>query len=323
MKKAFTLIELLVVIAIIAILAAILFPVFAQAKEAAKKTQALSNIKQMGTSANIYMADYDDNLMAAWSVRADGTHRFSTIHPAPSGSIGSGWDSAQIIGEVNAMWHMSMYPYMKNSQIMQSPNQNLTTIPGEVFSTNTGAPKPWQMGVTMNGQLNTYSGTAVTAVSATPLFWSGTGNLKFNGRASANPSMNCGTTFVGNCRFNPGGAPGTDSGAANYGLFFGYGNFSGGYRLWTFGGVNGGGGVIYTRVDSSAKFQRAGAAQAPNQNNEARNDAYAFANTSAYGPMGSGFSYWATNDGDCGNLTTTNTTGGYRYVCFFRPDRQD
>jgi len=58
--KAFTLIELLVVIAIIAILAAILFPVFAQAKFAAKKTQELSNIKQLGTSTTIYTTDNDD-----------------------------------------------------------------------------------------------------------------------------------------------------------------------------------------------------------------------------------------------------------------------
>lgn len=61
-KGAFTLIELLVVIAIIAILAAILFPVFAQAKAAAKKTATLSNVKQLGTSANIYASDYDDQV---------------------------------------------------------------------------------------------------------------------------------------------------------------------------------------------------------------------------------------------------------------------
>ncbi len=61
-KRAFTLIELLVVIAIIAILAAILFPVFAQAKAAAKKTADLSNLKQVGTSANIYTGDNDDVL---------------------------------------------------------------------------------------------------------------------------------------------------------------------------------------------------------------------------------------------------------------------
>ena len=58
--RAFTLIELLVVIAIIAILAAILFPVFAQAKAAAKSTQSLSNMKQIGTGLAIYISDYDD-----------------------------------------------------------------------------------------------------------------------------------------------------------------------------------------------------------------------------------------------------------------------
>jgi prepilin-type N-terminal cleavage/methylation domain-containing protein/prepilin-type processing-associated H-X9-DG protein len=60
-NKAFTLIELLVVIAIIAILAAILFPVFAQAKAAAKSTQELSNVKQLQLATLMYTNDYDDN----------------------------------------------------------------------------------------------------------------------------------------------------------------------------------------------------------------------------------------------------------------------
>ncbi|NUQ70467.1 MAG: prepilin-type N-terminal cleavage/methylation domain-containing protein, partial [Chthonomonadales bacterium] len=62
MRKAhgFTLIELLVVIAIIAILAAILFPVFAQAREKARQTSCLSNMKQLMTSAMMYVQDYDE-----------------------------------------------------------------------------------------------------------------------------------------------------------------------------------------------------------------------------------------------------------------------
>lgn len=71
--KAFTLIELLVVIAIIAILAALLFPVFAQAKLAAKQTESLSGVKQVGTAMALYMADYDDRSHPYdWYDRGDG-----------------------------------------------------------------------------------------------------------------------------------------------------------------------------------------------------------------------------------------------------------
>lgn len=104
-NRAFTLIELLVVIAIIAILAAILFPVFAKAKEAAKKTQDLSNMKQIGTSMQIYLTDYDDTYPSAYYYNNDNGS-------APDGNGVGGY----------TQWTGMIQPYTKNVQIFVSPS---------------------------------------------------------------------------------------------------------------------------------------------------------------------------------------------------------
>lgn len=110
MRRAFTLIELLVVIAIIAILAAILFPVFAQAKEAAKKTQCLSNTKQMGLGAMLYSSDYDDVLPATgWSMPC---HDPLNMNAKGSDDYFSG---------VYA-WPIAIQPYSKNYNILVCPS---------------------------------------------------------------------------------------------------------------------------------------------------------------------------------------------------------
>ena len=95
MKKAFTLIELLVVIAIIAILAAILFPVFAQAKMAAKKSSELSNYKQITIASLIYSGDSDD------------------IFPTTS--------VYNFVGPTDRFWPYKVNPYTKNAEIIRSP----------------------------------------------------------------------------------------------------------------------------------------------------------------------------------------------------------
>jgi prepilin-type N-terminal cleavage/methylation domain-containing protein/prepilin-type processing-associated H-X9-DG protein len=94
-KRAFTLIELLVVIAIIAILAAILFPVFAQAKEAAKKTSCLSNLKQLGLGNVMYSNDYDDEIVAGGFAYGTPGHNFD------------GWDAG-------VLWDYVISPYIKS-----------------------------------------------------------------------------------------------------------------------------------------------------------------------------------------------------------------
>lgn len=91
-KGAFTLIELLVVIAIIAILASILFPVFARARENARRASCMSNLKQLGLSFIMYSQDYDEKLFAS-----DNSH----------------W------------WGIPYQPYIKNSQILLCPSASV------------------------------------------------------------------------------------------------------------------------------------------------------------------------------------------------------
>ena len=95
-KSGFTLIELLVVIAIIAILAAILFPVFARAREQARKTKCLSNLKQIGLAMNMYCSDSDGYLPILAGKPSEEPHK-------------------PVITEV-------LHPYVRNQQIFICPN---------------------------------------------------------------------------------------------------------------------------------------------------------------------------------------------------------
>jgi prepilin-type N-terminal cleavage/methylation domain-containing protein/prepilin-type processing-associated H-X9-DG protein len=107
-RRAFTLIELLVVIAIIAILAAILFPVFARAREAARQTQCRSNLKQIATASMMYKQDYDEQMMRSHQPVAGN-------FPMPDGSIAP-----------NVLWHHLLNPYVKNYGLFNCPSNRQT-----------------------------------------------------------------------------------------------------------------------------------------------------------------------------------------------------
>ncbi|CAN5697567.1 hypothetical protein BH11ARM2_BH11ARM2_06170 [soil metagenome] len=147
-RKAFTLIELLVVIAIIAILAAILFPVFAQAKQAAKKTQALSNVKQIGLAIQMYQGDSDDRYLPAFN-------------PGPNGEWGQyGNDGTNL----NVLWDINVQPYVKSINLFYSPADGMAGKQmngltwagvGISFATN-GWLTGWQNGFVLHGPMGVH-----------------------------------------------------------------------------------------------------------------------------------------------------------------------
>ncbi|MCE5240058.1 DUF1559 domain-containing protein [bacterium] len=108
MRRGFTLIELLVVIAIIAILAAILFPVFARAREKARQVSCLSNVRQLGTAASSYIQDYDGTY--------PGFYHAVTVDRYQS--------AVQVLN-----------PYIKNQQIWRCPSSRVTGNTGGVSCT--------------------------------------------------------------------------------------------------------------------------------------------------------------------------------------------
>jgi prepilin-type N-terminal cleavage/methylation domain-containing protein/prepilin-type processing-associated H-X9-DG protein len=112
-RTGFTLIELLVVIAIIAILAAILFPVFARAREKAKQASCLSNLKQLGLGMLMYAQDYDETFPRV---------AFSGYLDAPPVAAEPTWNLRTQNGLWYKTWPTCVYPYVKNTQIFLCPS---------------------------------------------------------------------------------------------------------------------------------------------------------------------------------------------------------
>lgn len=138
-SKGFTLIELLVVIAIIAILAAILFPVFARAREKARQTSCLSNLKQIGLAMLMYAQDYEDVLP-----------RSAQYNPPSVVLPEGGLD----------YWFQQIHPYVKNAQIFACPSY---ASPGITSGGVTATDPAWPNGVGYTYNLRA-SGVALAEV---------------------------------------------------------------------------------------------------------------------------------------------------------------
>ncbi len=141
-RSGFTLIELLVVIAIIAILAAILFPVFAQAKRAAKDAAALSNVKQIATAGYMYSSDNEDNVIP-------------TENP----------------GGVYIAWPILIQPYVKSTDMMWDTGRQRTVKVGpQPWDSRPNVDWGWQVHMEINryGYASAYGSTALRSQTSFP-----------------------------------------------------------------------------------------------------------------------------------------------------------
>jgi prepilin-type N-terminal cleavage/methylation domain-containing protein/prepilin-type processing-associated H-X9-DG protein len=131
-RRGFTLIELLVVIAIIAILAAILFPVFARAREKARQTSCMSNMKQVALGMMMYVQDYDERYMACWN---------GPVAPGDRGTTCLGWQHV-------------VYAYERNSQLAICPSYARNTWEYDPAPNTVGMPWTYRYGTyAANGQI--------------------------------------------------------------------------------------------------------------------------------------------------------------------------
>jgi prepilin-type N-terminal cleavage/methylation domain-containing protein len=325
-KLAFTLIELLVVIAIIAILAAILFPVFAQAKDSAKASSALSNTKQLGLSFNMYMGDNDDYFPLAFVMRPqNGSNKTLGVgvgvpFPANNGLNNPAgiWTLPERVNMAASTWHNALFPYVKSGPIyaFTSNPTNLMFTAANSGTDDTFLPgyaQPYDGTLLMNGELHRLSSSAVDSPSVAVLAWPGNGKVNFHGRLMADPALNCtgapqaDGTYIDDCQFNANGLPSPNQPyPGNDGTIYYYGPSYNSY--WIFGSHK----MPIVRVDSSAKMITAGSAVAPAVVSPGAPNSDPLAQVDS---AGLGVGYWACDA--TGNTQTSNPV----YWCYFRPDR--
>jgi prepilin-type processing-associated H-X9-DG protein len=252
----------LVVIAIIAILAAILFPVFAQAKEAAKATADLSNVKQLATATHVYIADTDDVFPLGHGI-ADVTgqqgHNFNKYTPHD-------WSAAPanpIRPKLSQTFFMnSTQPYVKNQEMLASGSMRKQEF--QATEAIVAGKRKWDTTYAYNGFYHGYSATGVASPANSPLLTGQNGAVSVKGWGFANPALDCsgaiGASAV--CVYTPATTVcnnGT-SGGNGY-VYYAYGSGPGNLvtSYWMFKK-----GANWAFVDGHAKFRKVGATLDPN-----------------------------------------------------------
>jgi prepilin-type N-terminal cleavage/methylation domain-containing protein len=245
-RKGFTLIELLVVIAIIAILAAILFPVFAQAREKARQTTCTSNTKQSALAFMMYINDYDEtfplgfgfyNNQWYWEYFHDAPYNWRIPEPGPA------WTVYQV------HWSNSIQPYAKNYGLYECPSCPPRRVSGVDYSA--AATQRAKVTYTYNGLLHAYSQAQIANPSRLPLLWEGLGKVSLDGFAYTYPVLQC-SDASRPCRYSS--------------CTFGYNpnNYPNGVMIyvplsmWIHSN-----GALFAHADGSAKWRRLGAQIAP------------------------------------------------------------
>ncbi len=256
-SKGFTLIELLVVIAIIAILAAILFPVFAQAKEAAKKTQSLSNLKQMMTATFIYVTDSDDYMPLGIAPYAPG-NTWTWDYFYPVGISRWNWTTSATDvarkGAAEVTCFNSIQPYMKNLDMLQCPGASarrtsVWSLTPDNHRGTGGSTLPKGLPFieyTYNGLLQAQSTSAIASPADLPAYWHGQGKRAVYGHAYTSPGLIC-NTLTAPCIYVPQNASSCST-------------LDGGISFYTTRTQRGGSalfgrGLIMAHMDGHAKFR--------------------------------------------------------------------
>lgn len=169
-RAGFTLIELLVVIAIIAILAAILFPVFGRARENARRSSCQSNLKQIGLGVMQYIQDYDEKYPISNNIGADMWVTGGLIPANQGGYYDPSWNYGT--------WRHEMQPYVKSTQLFACPSNPSSRV-GIVYRDSSGKTTAYPDGSyganefiiqvgTINGQ-RSFSAAGLSAVALIPM----------------------------------------------------------------------------------------------------------------------------------------------------------